>query len=70
MTTSKTCIVNEIDGEAFQSVDQGPLDEVRARADDRLKAQIDAAIAAGGKATETFERDDGESYTIKVIVKD
>ena len=63
------CIVNDIDGDTFHAVDSGPLDEVRGRADERLRRQIDDALARGGKSTETHEGDDGEVYTTKVVIQ-
>jgi hypothetical protein len=63
------CIVNDLDSNTFHTVDSGGIDEVRARSDDRLRAQIDrAVIADDGCDVDTFERD-GEEFTVQVIVK-
>lgn len=63
------CVVNDIDGAAFHTVDSGRLADVWQRADDRLRRQIVAALVSGGEEVETFERD-GEEFTTRVVVRE
>lgn len=64
-------IVNDIDGNAFHTTDSGTPDEVMARSDDRLRAQIERAMSSeDGVDQETYvDAIDGEERTVKVIVK-
>lgn len=62
-------IVNELDGSTFHTTDCGPISEVMDRSDDRLKALIlDAVDAEDGIAQESWE-EDGEEFSVKVIVR-
>jgi hypothetical protein len=66
--SEQTCTINDLDGNAFHTVESGPLAEVMARSDERQRRQIETAVANGGECTESFERD-GEEYTVRVVVR-
>lgn len=61
------CIINEIDGDTFQTILSGPKAEVRAECDDWLNRLIDQA-EQDGKAQDAREID-GEEHVVKVIVR-
>lgn len=63
-------IVNDIDGRTSHTTDSGTPEEVMARSDDRLRAQIQRAMKSPDRRDqETFERD-GEEYTVRVVCRD
>jgi hypothetical protein len=68
ISSERHVVVNDIDGEAVNTVFDDSMSAVMAEADDRLKRQILAAVDNGGTAIETF-RQDGEEYTVRVVVR-
>ena len=67
----KTCIVNDIDGRAVQTVASGDIEAVRLEyADAPAMLALIASAEAKGTAEADIVRDDGETFRVKVIVRD
>lgn len=61
-------IINEIDGAAYHTINEGPLDVVRRNTTKAIGELLDR-VANGGKIDGTIVTDDGEEHTVRVIVK-
>jgi hypothetical protein len=66
---TKQVTVNEIDGSAVQTLEDGPMEEVIGRVNDRIRELIAEADADPKGVSQSSWEEDGEEHTVRVIVR-